>query len=90
MGITVYGTSTTASLSDLVIDQNELYDLEPAQSEALTLNGNIEHFVVSRNIVRDVNSIGIDFIGSTSTPTPPRCHETASADSTQVSRARAN
>ena len=50
MGITVYGTSTTASISDLVIDENELYDLEPAQSEALTLNGNIERFVVRRSV----------------------------------------
>ena len=63
MGITVYGTSPTAPLSDLVIDGNEIYDIEPAHSEALTLNGNIERFAVTNNIVRDVNNIGIDFIG---------------------------
>jgi cysteine-rich repeat protein len=62
MGITVYGTEA-ASISDLIIDGNEIYDCEPAQSEALTLNGNVEQFEVTNNLVRDVNNIGIDFIG---------------------------
>ncbi len=62
MGITVYGTQPT-SISQLIIDGNEIYDCEPARSEALTLNGNIEQFEVTNNIVRDVNNIGIDFIG---------------------------
>lgn len=62
MGITVYGTET-ASISDLIIDGNEIYDCEPAQSETLTLNGNVERFEVTNNVVRDVNNIGIDFIG---------------------------
>ena len=92
MGITVYGTSTTASISDLVIDQNELYDLEPAQSEALTLNGNIERFVVSRNTVRDVNSIGIDFIGGELdiNPDPTKVPRNGVCRFNQVSRAHAN
>ena len=64
MGITVYGTSRTASIRDLVIDGNEIFDVEPARSEALTLNGNVERFAVTNNIVRDVNSIGIDFIAA--------------------------
>lgn len=63
MGITVYGTSETASISDLVIEGNEIYDCDPAHSEALTLNGNVEDFEVLGNTVRDVNNIGIDFIG---------------------------
>jgi hypothetical protein len=62
MGITVYGTEV-ASISDLIIDGNQIYDCEPAQSEALTLNGNVEMFEVTNNIVHDVNNIGIDFIG---------------------------
>ena len=62
MGITVYGTEATP-ISDLVIDGNEIYDCEPFQSEALTLNGNVTDFEVTNNIVRDVNNIGIDFIG---------------------------
>jgi hypothetical protein len=62
MGITVYGTEP-APISDLIIDGNEIYDCEPFQSEALTLNGNVTDFEVTHNTVRDVNNIGIDFIG---------------------------
>lgn len=62
MGITVYGTASS-SISDLIIDGNEVYDCDPARSEALTLNGNVELFEVTHNYVHDVNNIGIDFIG---------------------------
>jgi len=62
MGITVYGTESTP-ISNLVIDGNVIHDCEPAQSEALTLNGNVTDFAVTNNVVRDVNNIGIDFIG---------------------------
>ena len=62
MGITVYGTDPEP-ITDLVIDGNEIYDCEPSQSEALTLNGNVDGFEVTDNLVRDVNNIGIDFIG---------------------------
>jgi len=61
-GISVYGTAAQA-ISDLVIDGNEIYDNEPAHSEALVLNGNVTDFEVTNNIVRDNNNIGIDFIG---------------------------
>ena len=62
MGITVYGTEAEP-ISDLLIDGNEIYDCEPARSEALTLNGNVTDFEVTNNVVRDVNNIGIVFIG---------------------------
>ena len=62
MGITVYGTAATP-ISELIIDGNQIYDCEPFQSEALTLNGNVTDFAVTNNLVRDVNNIGIDFIG---------------------------
>ena len=63
MGITVYGTSSAKPITGLVIDGNEIYDCDPAESEALVLNGNIDGFEVTNNVVRDVNNIGIDFIG---------------------------
>jgi hypothetical protein len=62
MGITVYGTSTTP-IQNLVIDGNLIYHCQPANSEALTLNGNITNFQITNNIVHDVNNIGIDMIG---------------------------
>ena len=63
MAITVYGNQAGAPIRDLVIDGCTVYDCEPADSEAITLNGNVTDFAVTNNIVRDVNNIGIDFIG---------------------------
>lgn len=62
MGITVYGTEPTA-ISEILIDGNLIYDCDPFQSEALVLNANVTDFTVTNNVVRDVNNIGIDFIG---------------------------
>jgi hypothetical protein len=62
MGITVYGTSRKP-IAGLVIDGNQVFNCEPAPSEALTLNGNVVGFQISNNVVHDVNNIGIDMIG---------------------------
>ncbi|MDM8551537.1 right-handed parallel beta-helix repeat-containing protein [Desulfobacterales bacterium HSG2] len=61
-GIAVYGTSAE-SAHHIVIDGNELYDLTLGSSEALVLNGNVERFMVSNNVIRDCDNIGIDLIG---------------------------
>ncbi|MCP4215611.1 MAG: hypothetical protein GY765_13235 [bacterium] len=66
MGITVYGTSSSTALTNIVVKNNMIYDCDPAHSEALVLNGNINGFEVSGNTVHDVNNIGIDFIGGES------------------------
>lgn len=71
MGITVYGTDGTAPISGLVIEGNEVFDAEPAPSEAIVVNGNVDGFRVSGNVVHDVNNIGIDVIGGEGTcPVP--------------------
>lgn len=62
-GIAVYGTRAPDSLHHLVIDGNELYALKLGSSEALVVNGNVEQFAITNNIVRDSNNIGIDAIG---------------------------
>lgn len=62
MAITVYGTNLTA-ISDLVIADCVIRDIEAAPSEAVTLNGNVRDFLIENNIVRDVNNIAIDMIG---------------------------
>lgn len=67
MGITVYGSHKTKPVQNLVIDGNEIYDCEPAHSEALTLNGNVRLFQITNNKVHDVNNIGIDMIGGEGT-----------------------
>ncbi len=63
MGITIYGTNAEVPVSNLIIDGNEIFDCDPADSEALTLNGNVKGFQVTNNVVHDCNNIGIDFIG---------------------------
>jgi parallel beta-helix repeat protein len=61
MGITVYG-SDGAGISDLSIEGNFIHDCEPAPSEALVVNGNVQRFRIAHNRVSDVNNIGIDVI----------------------------
>ncbi|WP_172245990.1 right-handed parallel beta-helix repeat-containing protein [Saccharibacillus endophyticus] len=62
-GIAVYGTEAPASISDLTVSGNEVYNLILGSSEALVLNGNVEKFVVENNDVHDNDNIGIDAIG---------------------------
>ncbi len=91
MGITVYATEPTA-ISDLVIDGNEIYDCEPATSEALTLNGNVDGFVVSNNYVHDVDNIGIDCIGGEEDlqPDPTKVCRNGVINGNRVERARSS
>ncbi len=62
MGITIYGTTTTA-ITNLVITQNQVFNCKLGESEAVTLNGNVNGFQVTDNLVHDVSNIGIDCIG---------------------------
>ena len=62
-GIAVYGRDPSASIHDLLIDGNEVYNGKFGWSESMVLNGNVENFTVSNNIVHDNDNIGIDFIG---------------------------
>ncbi|MFN0157892.1 MAG: right-handed parallel beta-helix repeat-containing protein [Bacteroidota bacterium] len=67
MGITCYGTSGSASISNIIIDGNTIFDCDASPSEALVLNGNVDGFEVTNNLVYDINNIGIDFIGGEGT-----------------------
>ena len=62
MGITAYAHSS-GKIQYLKIDGNEIFDCEPAPSEALVVNGAVEEFEITNNVVHDVNNIGIDVIG---------------------------
>lgn len=70
-GIGVYGTKSTASIYNVSITGNEIYDCVLAYSETLVLNGNVRDFEVNYNIVHDTNNIGIDFIGHEGTCPDP-------------------
>jgi len=62
MGITIYGKGTRP-VSNLLIRGNEIFNCDPAPSEAVTLNGNVKDFQILDNTIHDVNNIGIDMIG---------------------------
>lgn len=59
-GIAVYGTN---AMKDIKLLNNKVEDLKLGTSEALVLNGNIDGFEISGNVVRRCNNIGIDLIG---------------------------
>jgi parallel beta-helix repeat protein len=61
--IGVFGTVAAAALTDIVIDGCRIEHCQPAPSEALVLNGNVDGFRVTNNQISDINNIGIDFIG---------------------------
>ncbi len=62
-GIAVYGRDPNASIHDIIIDGNQVFNGQFGWSESMVLNGNVEKFVVSNNVVHDNDNIGIDFIG---------------------------
>ncbi len=62
-GIAVYGTRAPQALTNIVIDGNEAYALKLGSSESVVVNGNVDGFQITNNVVHDNNNIGIDAIG---------------------------
>ncbi|GMX66785.1 right-handed parallel beta-helix repeat-containing protein [Paenibacillus elgii] len=62
-GIAVYGTKTPDSINNITIDSNELYNLVLGSSESLVVNGNVDTFKITNNVIHDNDNIGIDVIG---------------------------
>jgi hypothetical protein len=63
LGVAIYGDQAPASLNNLTISGNELDHLKTGCSESMTLNGNVDTFTVTNNLIHDNNNIGIDVIG---------------------------
>jgi len=63
LGMAVYGNSAPASINNLTISGNEISHLTTGCSESLSLDGNVENWSVTNNIIHDNNNIGIDAIG---------------------------
>ena len=70
LGIAVYGTQASASIDNVVISGNEVDHNKTGCSETITLNGNVQHFTVSNNLIHDNDNIGIDVIGFEGTAKP--------------------
>lgn len=63
MGITIYGMNPTTALSGVLVDGCEIWNCQPADSETVAINGNVDGFTVSNCYIHDCNNIGIDAIG---------------------------
>jgi len=63
LGVAFYGTQAPASLNHITINGNELNNMKTGCSETLTLDGNVDTFTVTNNLIHDDNNIGIDAIG---------------------------
>jgi hypothetical protein len=62
-GLAAYGTAAPASINGLVISGNEIDHLLTGCSETLSVDGNVDGYAVTSNIVHDDNNIGIANIG---------------------------
>lgn len=70
-GIIIYGTHPTTAISNLQIENNQLYNCRLGYSEGIAINGNVDGFEVKNNLVHDLTNIGIDAIGHEGTcPSP--------------------
>jgi hypothetical protein len=63
LGIAVYGSMAPASLNNITISGNEINNLKTGCSETISLDGNVDTFTISNNLIHDNNNIGIDAIG---------------------------
>ncbi|MDR3692560.1 MAG: right-handed parallel beta-helix repeat-containing protein [Fimbriimonas sp.] len=62
-GFVAYGNSSKGAITSLVIDRNTIYSTKTGNSETMTVNGNVNGFRITNNLVHDVDNIGIDCIG---------------------------
>jgi len=62
-GLKVDGTRAPASINQLVIAGNEIDHLVLGCSESFSLDGNVEQWTISGNLVHDTNNIAIGAIG---------------------------
>ena len=56
-------TTNTSALRNVIISGNNIAGGRSGSTETVVINGNIDGFTVSGNIIRNSNNIGVDFIG---------------------------
>jgi hypothetical protein len=61
--LVILGTTDT-SIRNVIIDSNTVYNNVPGFSEAVTVNGNVDSFAISNNLVFDNANIGIVAAGN--------------------------
>ncbi len=80
LGIAIYGSSAPASINNLVISGNEVFENTTGCSETVTLNGNVENWSVTNNLIHDNNNIGFDAIGFEHTSPDPAYDQARSGE----------
>lgn len=77
-GIAVYGTGNTSNyqhITNVIIEDNEVYNMRTGSSENIVINGNVSKWQIKNNYIHDINNIAIDVIGGEGTSkTPGRPH----------------
>lgn len=63
VGVLFVGSNTTTAFTNILISGNTLTNLDPAPSEGIAVNGNVDGFEISNNVLNDINNIGIVMIG---------------------------
>jgi Protein of unknown function (DUF1565) len=63
LAMAIYGTQAPASINNITISGNELDHNTTGCSENMSLDGNVQFFAVTNNLVHDNDNIGIDNIG---------------------------
>ncbi len=63
LGMAVYGSAAPEPITALAISGNELDHLRTGCSESMSVDGNVDGFAVTSNLVHDNDNIGIDAIG---------------------------
>ena len=63
LGIAIYGSNGNKSINNIKIRGNELNNLKTGCSESLSINGNVNNFLIESNYIHNNNNIGIDIIG---------------------------
>lgn len=55
----VYGNNASQAITNIIIDSNEVYNNITGFSECMTLDGNVDGFSITHNLVHDNTNIGI-------------------------------
>jgi hypothetical protein len=71
-GLTVDGSKAPDSITGLAILGNEVDHSKTGCSETVSVDGNVEHFSITNNLIHDDDNIGIDAIGFEGISPDPR------------------
>ncbi len=80
----LYGSNASVPISNILIENCNIHDMQTGWSEALTVNGNSEYVSVINCRIADIGNIGLDFAGNFGA-----C-STATLDQTRYCVARGN